>query len=86
MLTHDTRTHPQVKKRRIYDITNVLEGVGLLTKKTKNIVHWVPAGDGEAEGGKKGKKGQVRGGSCFSAEKEGRGTEEGRKGSGGSEG
>ncbi|KAG1679950.1 hypothetical protein FOA52_007014 [Chlamydomonas sp. UWO 241] len=48
----------QVKKRRIYDITNVLEGVGLLTKKTKNIVHWVPAGNVE-EGPKKGKKGQA---------------------------
>eukprot|EP00955_Chlamydomonas_euryale_P096682 365027-Chlamydomonas_euryale.AAC.9 len=35
-----------VKKRRIYDITNVLEGIGLLKKKSKNLVHWVPAGDG----------------------------------------
>ncbi len=35
--------YPQVKKRRIYDITNVLEGVGLLTKATKNVVQWVPA-------------------------------------------
>lgn len=31
----------QVKKRRIYDITNVLEGVGLLQKKSKNIVQRV---------------------------------------------
>lgn len=30
----------QVKKRRIYDITNVLEGVGLVEKKSKNVVHW----------------------------------------------
>lgn len=31
----------KVKKRRIYDITNVLEGVGLLVKKSKNIVQWM---------------------------------------------
>lgn len=30
----------QVQKRRIYDITNVLEGVGLVEKKSKNTVHW----------------------------------------------
>ena len=36
----------QVKKRRIYDITNVLEGVGLLVKKTKNLVQWVGGGGG----------------------------------------
>jgi len=29
-----------VQKRRIYDITNVLEGVGLIEKKTKNYVRW----------------------------------------------
>lgn len=28
------------QKRRIYDITNVLEGIGLLEKKTKNTVQW----------------------------------------------
>ncbi|XP_028831799.1 transcription factor E2F5 isoform X5 [Denticeps clupeoides] len=28
------------QKRRIYDITNVLEGVGLIDKKTKNTVRW----------------------------------------------
>uniref|UniRef100_A0A0N5AZH5 E2F_TDP domain-containing protein n=1 Tax=Syphacia muris TaxID=451379 RepID=A0A0N5AZH5_9BILA len=28
------------QKRRIYDITNVLEGVGLIEKKSKNIIHW----------------------------------------------
>ena len=26
-----------VQKRRIYDITNVLEGIGLIEKKSKNI-------------------------------------------------
>lgn len=30
-----------VKKRRIYDITNVLEGVGLLQKKSKNLIEWL---------------------------------------------
>ncbi|XP_073984099.1 transcription factor E2F5-like [Rhodnius prolixus] len=28
------------QKRRIYDITNVLEGIGLIEKKTQNIVQW----------------------------------------------
>ncbi|CAI5981260.1 unnamed protein product [Closterium sp. NIES-65] len=29
-----------VQKRRIYDITNVLEGIGLIEKRGKNIVRW----------------------------------------------
>jgi len=29
-----------VQKRRIYDITNVLEGIGLIEKKSKNQIHW----------------------------------------------
>lgn len=29
-----------VQKRRIYDITNVLEGVGLISKKSKNLFQW----------------------------------------------
>ena len=30
----------QVAKRRIYDITNVLEGIGLIEKTIKNKVKW----------------------------------------------
>ncbi|KAK8448787.1 hypothetical protein SEVIR_7G101500v4 [Setaria viridis] len=30
----------QVQKRRMYDITNVLEGIGLIEKKSKNRIHW----------------------------------------------
>ncbi len=30
-----------VQKRRIYDITNVLEGIGLIEKKSKNRIHWL---------------------------------------------
>ncbi|XP_031401743.1 transcription factor E2FA-like [Punica granatum] len=30
----------QVQKRRIYDITNVLEGIGLIEKKLKNRIQW----------------------------------------------
>ena len=29
-----------VQKRRIYDITNVLEGIGLISKKSKNNIQW----------------------------------------------
>ena len=30
-----------VQKRRIYDITNVLEGIGLIEKRTKNHIAWI---------------------------------------------
>ncbi len=30
----------EVQKRRIYDITNVLEGIGLIEKNSKNNVRW----------------------------------------------
>merc|ERR1712061_726839 len=34
----------QVKqKRRIYDITNVLEGIGLIEKRNKNCIQWMGA-------------------------------------------
>ena len=29
-----------VQKRRIYDITNVLEGIGLIAKYKKNKIRW----------------------------------------------
>jgi hypothetical protein len=29
-----------VRKRRIYDITNVLEGIGLIEKSSKNTILW----------------------------------------------
>lgn len=31
----------EVQKRRIYDITNVLEGIQLIRKKSKNNIQWV---------------------------------------------
>ncbi|XP_050267658.1 transcription factor E2FC isoform X2 [Quercus robur] len=35
----------QVQKRRIYDITNVLEGIGLIEKTSKNHIRWKGYGD-----------------------------------------
>lgn len=34
----------QVQKRRLYDITNVLEGIGMLEKKSKNQIQWSSGG------------------------------------------
>ena len=34
------------QKRRIYDITNVLEGIGLIEKKNKNSILWKGGGPG----------------------------------------
>ena len=33
----------RVPKRRIYDITNVLDGVGLVKKANKNVIQWIGA-------------------------------------------
>lgn len=38
---NDAARKLQAPKRRIYDVTNVLEGIGLVTKKTKNHFQWV---------------------------------------------
>lgn len=38
---NEASTNLSVAKRRIYDITNVLEGIGLLKKISKNVTQWV---------------------------------------------
>ncbi|XP_063699625.1 transcription factor E2f1 [Culicoides brevitarsis] len=44
----------KVQKRRIYDITNVLEGIGILEKKSKNNIQWKCGGSvGNADKTKK---------------------------------
>lgn len=30
-----------VRKRRVYDITNVLDGIHLIQKRSKNLIQWV---------------------------------------------
>ena len=37
---NDASAKLAVQKRRIYDITNVLEGIGILEKKSKNNIQW----------------------------------------------
>ena len=37
-----------VQKRRIYDITNVLEGIGLIEKRSKNNIQWKGMGAGSS--------------------------------------
>ncbi|XP_034488692.1 transcription factor E2f1 [Drosophila innubila] len=37
---NDASNRLAVQKRRIYDITNVLEGIGILEKKSKNNIQW----------------------------------------------
>lgn len=37
---NNASTKLNVQKRRIYDITNVLEGIGILEKKSKNNIQW----------------------------------------------
>jgi len=47
---NNAATKLSVQKRRIYDITNVLEGIGLIEKKSKNQIRWKgeEAGNGSA--------------------------------------
>jgi transcription factor E2F3 len=37
---NEAATELDVQKRRIYDITNVLEGIGLIEKTVKNMIKW----------------------------------------------
>mmetsp|Transcript_17112 Transcript_17112/g.25072 ORF Transcript_17112/g.25072 Transcript_17112/m.25072 type:complete len:433 (+) Transcript_17112:155-1453(+) len=60
---NEAATQLGVQKRRIYDITNVLEGVGLIEKRSKNVIAWKgsePASVTSSTGGNGvGKKGGV---------------------------
>ncbi|XP_077989783.1 transcription factor E2F3-like [Glandiceps talaboti] len=44
----------EVQKRRIYDITNVLEGINLIAKKSKNNIEWKGSGNSLASNNKEG--------------------------------
>ncbi|KFQ20275.1 Transcription factor E2F6, partial [Merops nubicus] len=37
-----------VRKRRVYDITNVLDGIHLIQKRSKNLIQWVGSNLGKA--------------------------------------
>ncbi|KAM6279767.1 transcription factor E2F6, partial [Porphyrio hochstetteri] len=39
-----------VRKRRVYDITNVLDGIHLIQKRSKNLIQWVGSSIGEVVG------------------------------------
>lgn len=48
---NETAGRLKVQKRRIYDITNVLEGVGVIEKKGKNSIQWQAQSGTAARGG-----------------------------------
>ncbi|XP_069742349.1 transcription factor E2F6-like isoform X2 [Narcine bancroftii] len=39
-----------VRKRRVYDITNVLDGIHLVRKKSKNLIEWIGKNPQEKQG------------------------------------
>ncbi|NXP07438.1 E2F6 factor, partial [Thinocorus orbignyianus] len=39
-----------VRKRRVYDITNVLDGIHLIQKRSKNLIQWVGSNRGQVFG------------------------------------
>jgi hypothetical protein len=45
-----------VQKRRIYDITNVLEGIGLIQKYKKNKIRWAGPDSKHGTNKRNGKK------------------------------
>lgn len=50
MITPNPPANPrETQQRRIYDITNVLEGIGLIHKTSKNHIQWKGRGDGTGE-------------------------------------
>ncbi|XP_050665575.1 transcription factor E2F2 [Leptidea sinapis] len=51
--------HLSVQKRRIYDITNVLEGIGILEKRSKNNIQW-GCGSGAEGVGEQGRARRLR--------------------------
>lgn len=46
---NEAATQLNVQKRRIYDITNVLEGIGLIEKSIKNKIKWKGANINDLE-------------------------------------
>ncbi|XP_038605450.1 transcription factor E2F6 isoform X1 [Tachyglossus aculeatus] len=38
---NEVATTLRVRKRRVYDITNVLDGINLIQKRSKNLIQWV---------------------------------------------